>query len=88
MSALARDIWVVMAMMRDGLDVDVKEEWGVQLSNWAARWRIEGVTEGHAYRRTQYKSGRDYWMGHPGLDILALRACKSFKWKHPLDFWC
>lgn len=39
-----RDSWVVMAMMRDGLDMEVEEEGDVQLSNWAARWRMEGVT--------------------------------------------
>lgn len=43
-----RDSWVVMAMMRDGLDMEVEEEGDVQLSNWAARWRMEGVTEVHA----------------------------------------
>lgn len=43
-----RNSWVVMAMMRDGLDMEVEEEGDVQLSNWAARWRMEGVTEVHA----------------------------------------
>lgn len=77
MCALARDTWVVVAMMRDGLDMDVEEEGSVQLSNWAARWRMEGGTEGHAYRRTQYKrvgetTGWKWWFrfGHLGFEGL------------------
>lgn len=56
-----RDSWVVMAMVRDGLDMEAEEEGDVQLSNWAARWRMEGVTEVHV-SGMQFKSGRDYWM--------------------------
>lgn len=56
-----RDTWVDLAMVRDSLDVEVEEEGDVQLSNWGARWRVEGVTEVHA-SGTQFKSGRDYWM--------------------------